>query len=78
MREKIAILSNTIMKMVVSNQEKVQHSLEFDRGYCDRVIGRDDNVSDVKLQKPAAISTPVAFFAAWQAQRTGRFARPLV
>jgi hypothetical protein len=55
LREKIAILSNTIQKMVVSIQEKVHYSAEFDRGHWDWAIGRDDNDSVVERQKPAAI-----------------------
>jgi hypothetical protein len=56
LREKIAILSNTIQKMIVSIQEKVHYSAEFGRGHWDWAIGRDDNVSVVEGQKPAAIS----------------------
>lgn len=54
--EKIAILSNTIQKMVVSIQEKVQFSAEFGSGRWDPAIGRDDNLSMVERQKPAAIA----------------------
>ena len=61
MREKIAILSNTILKMVVSIQEKVQYSSEFDWGHWDRAIDRDDNLAAVIRQKLAAIARTICF-----------------
>ena len=61
LREKIAILSNTILKMVVSIQEKVQYSSEFDRGHWDRAIDWDDNLAAVNRQKLAAIARSICF-----------------